>query len=76
MLFLESILPVSLNRSAPIHDLSKAQVPDQLRLYWLQVQAGPEKVKSRKQTAKEKVLRSKAMGDASRVQPVVWYGSM
>ena len=57
-------------------DLYKARFSDHVRPYWLQVQAGPEKVKTSKQTAKEKVLRSKAIGDASRVQPVVWYGSM
>lgn len=37
-----------------------------------QAQAKPVEPVSRKQRAKEKVLRSKALGDASRVQPVVW----
>ncbi|CAL5221260.1 g3419 [Coccomyxa viridis] len=47
-------------------------LPDAKLFFIDKAQAVPEKTKTRKQAAKEKVLRSKAMGDASHVRPVVW----
>lgn len=57
---------------APAVSCDDPGIPDPLLPYCLQAQAVPEKAKSRKQTAREKVLRSKAIGDASNVRPVVW----